>query len=256
MPVALPDALSLVQLAVVTLLAAVIQGTVGFGFTLLAVSFFMLIIQSADAVPLLIVINLAISVSLVGKLWRHVDRALLLRLVVGALLGFPLGLAVFKAADLTQLRVLAAGTILVFVALAVLLRRKDSAATEREPRFRTPSSVGVGVLAGGLTTALGMPGPALMLYLTGVGSGKDATRAISLTFFAVAFGASLILQVATGGVTRWVWTTAAVLVPIAAIGALLGHLLARRVTEGAFRTVVLVLIAASGAYALVDTLVL
>jgi len=255
-PVAPPDALSLVQLAVVTLLAAVIQGTVGFGFTLLAVSFFLLIIQSADAVPLLIVINLAISVSLVGKLWRYVDQALLLRLVLGALLGFPLGLAVFEVADLIQLRVLAAGTILIFVALAVLLRRTDSGGAEREPRFRTSSSVGVGMLAGGLTTALGMPGPALMLYLTTVGSGKDAARAISLTFFAVAFGVSLILQVATGGVTRWVWATAAVLVPIAAIGAVLGHLLARRVSEGVFRGIVLVLIAATGAYVFVDTFVL
>lgn len=254
MPVGAPDASSLVQLAVVTLVAAVIQGTVGFGFTLLAVSFFLLIIQSAEAVPLLIVINLAISLSLVGKLWRHVDRALLLRLLTGALLGFPLGLIVFSVVNLNQMRILVAATILVFVTLTVILGTAGSRGPVGEARFRTLPAVGIGTLAGGLTTALGMPGPPLMLYLTAAGSGKDATRATSLTFFTVAFGAALILQVATGGVTRWVWITAAALVPIAAIGALLGHVLAKRVSEGLFRAAVLVLIAATGVYVLIDTL--
>ena len=60
----------------------------GFGFTLLAVSFFLLIIQSGDAVQLLIVVNLAISLALISKLWRTVDRALWTRLVAGAFLGF------------------------------------------------------------------------------------------------------------------------------------------------------------------------
>jgi hypothetical protein len=39
----------------VTLVAAIVQGTIGFGFTLLAVSFFLLIVQSGDAIQLLIV---------------------------------------------------------------------------------------------------------------------------------------------------------------------------------------------------------
>ncbi len=231
-----------------------VQGAVGFGFTLLAVTFFLLILQSGDAVQLLIIINLTISLALSGKLWRDVDKALWIRLVIGALLGLPLGLMVFRTADVDQLKILASVAILTFVALAVF--RRQGSADSRGPgtRFRTPSSVAVGALAGGMTTSLGMPGPAIVLYLTAVGAGKDATRSLSLTFFAVSYGASLILQTATVGVSRGVWITAALLLPVAAVGALLGHALGSRVSEAAFRRVVLTLVASSGAYVLLDAL--
>lgn len=245
---------SLALLALVTLVASVVQGTAGFGFTLLAVSFFLLIIGSADAIPLLIIVNLAISLSLLRTLWRHVERALLSRLVIGSVLGFPLGLGAFQMADVNQLKIGAAGTILIFVAAAVIFRPAESSASDPQPRFRTASAVGVGSLAGAMTTALGMPGPVLMLYLAAVGSGKDAVRAMSLTFFVVAYGASLVLQATTVGLNRWVWVTAGLLVPVAVIGALLGHQLAKRVSERAFRAVVLVLIAATGTYVLFDAL--
>ena len=196
MPIETPDTLALFQLAGVTLVAAVIQGAAGFGFTLLAVTFFLLIIQSGDAVHLLIIINLTISLALIGRLWRDVNRALWIRLVLGALLGLPLGLVVFQNADVNQLKILAAVTILTFVPLAVFRRPDAPDASDRPslvPRFRTPSAVGVGALAGGMTTALGMPGPAIVLYLTALGAGKDATRSLTLSFFAVSYGVSLIL---------------------------------------------------------------
>ncbi len=217
-------------------------------------SFFLLIIGSTDAIPLLIIINLVISLSLSPTLWRHVERGLWSRLLIGAVLGFPLGLAAFQTANVNQLKILAAGTILIFVAAAIIFRRAESRASGAQPRFRTASAVGVGSLAGAMTTALGMPGPVLMLYLAAVGAGKDAIRATSLMFFAVAYAASLLLQLATVGVSRWVWTTAGLLVPIAAVGALLGHQLSKRVSEGVFRTVVLGLIASTGMYVLFDAL--
>lgn len=231
-----------------------VQGTIGFGFTLLAVSFFLLILGSADAIPLLIIINLAISLSLSRTLWRQVDRDLWFRLVAGAFLGFPLGLMAFEVADVNQLKILAAGTILVFVAAAILFRPLGPGRSPPEPRFHTVPAVGVGMLAGAMTTALGMPGPVLILYLTAIGYGKDSIRSTTLTFFAVAYGASLVIQATTVGVSRWIWVTAGLLVPIAAIGAFLGHVLAKRVSERAFRAVVLVLIASTGAFVLFDTL--
>ena len=249
-----PETFAFVQLAGVTLVAAVVQGAVGFGFTLLAVTFFLVIIQSGDAVQLLIIVNLTISVALIGRLWRKVNGALWIRLVMGAFFGFPLGLLAFQNADVEQLKVVAAVTILTFVAASVFLRRDAGSGSDEVPRFRTPSAVGVGALAGAMTTALGMPGPAVLLYLTAVGAGKEATRAILLTFFAVSYGASLILQTVTVGVSGGVWITAGLLVPFAAVGALLGHVLARHVSEAAFRKVVLTLIAGTGAYILFDTL--
>jgi len=162
-PIGTPDTLALFQLAGVTLVAAVVQGAVGFGFSLLAVTFFLLIIKSGDAVHLLIIINFTISLVLIGRLWRDVNRALWIRLVSGALLGLPLGLMAFQNAAVNQLKILAAVTILIFVALAVFRRPGAEVGPGAVPPFRTSSAVGVGALAGGMTTALGMPGPAIVL---------------------------------------------------------------------------------------------
>lgn len=247
--------ISLVLLSAVTLLAAVVQSTVGFGFTLLAVSFFLLILQSATAIQLLIVLNLVISLWVVRNLWRNVPRALLIKLVAGATVGFPAGLALFNYASVDQLKLVVAAAILVFVPLLAFRHRSVTQEGPSFPIHRSSSSVGVGILAGAMTTSLGMPGPALFLYLTSLGADKDALRAISLTFFAVAYAAALLLQALTFGVDGEVWMMAVVLAPVAAVGAQLGHRLSQRVTESTFRRAVLWLLGATGIYTLLTTLI-
>ncbi len=250
-----PGVISLVLLSGVTLLAAVVQGTVGFGFTLLAVSFFLLILQSATAIQLLIVLNIVISLWVVRDMWRNVPRDLWIKLVAGAVIGFPAGLVLFHYASVDQLKVVVAATIVVFVPLLAFRPRSVPEHGASPPIYRSSSSVGVGILAGAMTTSVGMPGPALVLYLTALGADKAAIRAISLTFFAVTYAAALLLQALTFGVEGEVWMMAVVLVPVAAVGAQLGHRLSKRVTESTFRRAVLVLIGATGVYTLLTTLI-
>ena len=254
-PIETLDPFALVQLAGVTLVAALTQGVVGFGFTLFAVSFFLLIIQSGDAVHLMIIINFAISLALLPKVRRDVDWPLWRRLAVGALVGLPLGVVAFNSADVDQLKILAGVTILTFVAITVSWRPDARTRPSTAANFRSGSALGVGAVAGGMTTALGMPGPAIVLYLTAVGMRKNAVRSTTLTFFAVSYGTALLLQAATIGVGTGVWIAAAILVPVAAVGALLGHVLSPRLSEAAFRKVVLIFVAATGCYVLFDTLV-
>ncbi|MCZ6858197.1 MAG: TSUP family transporter, partial [Gemmatimonadetes bacterium] len=121
--------------------------------------------------------------------------------------------------------------------------------------YRSSSSIGVGVLAGAMTISLSMPGPTLFLYLTAIGADKDTLRAISLTFFAVAYAAALLLQTLAFGIEGEVWMMAVVLVPVAAVGAQLGHWLSQRVTESTFRRAVLLLLGATGVYTLLTTLI-
>ncbi len=247
--------ISLVLLSGVTLLGAVIQSTVGFGFTLLAVSFFLLILQSATAIQLLIVLNLVISLWVGRNLWRNVARDLWIKLVAGAMVGFPAGLVVFNYASVDQLKLVVAAAIPVFVPLLAFRHRSEPEQGVSLPIYRSSSSIGVGMLAGAMTTSLGMPGPVLVIYLTAHGADKDALRAISLTFFAVAYAAALLLQAVTFGVESEVWMMAAVLVPVAAVGAQLGHWLSKRITESTFRGAVFLLLGATGVYTLLTALI-
>lgn len=121
----------------------------------------------------------------------------------------------------------------------------------------TPGVAGglaTGVLAGAMTTSLGMPGPPAVVYLLAVGLSKDATRATTLTFFVFAYAASLILQLVMVGVDRDVWLNAAVLVPVAMLASAIGHRLSSRVSEKVFRVGVLLLLAGTGIFALAQAL--
>ena len=115
----------LIPLIVVTFLAGTIQGLVGFGFSLLAASAFLVVVGSGEAVQLLIIINLGISVALVRPLWKDADRSLLMRLLAGAVLGLPVGLMLFRAAEVEQLEAVVGTVILLFVGTLVVSRRND-----------------------------------------------------------------------------------------------------------------------------------
>ncbi len=268
------DLLPLVGLGVVTFAAAVVQGALGFGFTLVAMGFFLLILGSSDVVPLLLVINLTISLSLVPRLRRDVIAPLGLRFAGGAVLGIPIGVLAFSHADVDDLKVWAGFAMLVFSALIVVSKPRPgagqadpkpgshvgsvSSGRSEVPRgdesFSTPAALGIGAVAGAMTSSLSMPGPAVVLYLTAIGAGRDATRATTLAFFAFAYIVSVALQTLTVGVEGQVWLTAVMLLPITAAGALVGHRLAPRVREESFRRLVLATVVGTGAYVLLDTL--
>lgn len=255
--IGLPDGVTLALLAFVTLGAAALQGAVGFGFGLLALPLYMWIIGSVDAVSLVIVINLTICVALSLRIRGEIERSLLFRMAGGALIGFPLGLAAFARANVDQLMITASVVVLTVVVLLAFagprLAGSDQSASDRL-RFSTPSSVGVGMLAGGMTMALGLPGPPVVLYMVALRPGKDVLRATVLAFFSVSYAGSLLLQTVTVGVERGVWVTAGLMLPAACAGGAIGNWLARFVGETAFRRVVLGLIALAGVSTLVSTI--
>ena len=263
-----------VQLGLVTVLAAAVQGAVGFAFTLLAVSFFLLILQSAEAIQVILVLNLVICGSLCRHLWNDVPLALWRLLLVGAVVGMPVGVVAFAYGSLTAIYVAVAVVILGF---AVVLgwqgaptvargsaddspRSTNSAHGTDNPTaggavpYRRPSVFAIGIVAGAMTAALGMPGPVLVLYLTAIGVDKATFRAVSLTLCTALYLAAILLQSATVGIPGRVWITAATLVPLAWAGAALGHAGARHINEILFRRFVLLLLADTGSYMLITTL--
>ena len=264
------------QLIIVTLLAAAAQGVAGFGFTLLAVSFYLLILRSTDAVQLVILINFTISLVLVARLWRAVPSRLWALIAGGGLLGFPFGLWLFARADVELIALAVAGVTISF-AVAVLVqeimgsggsarcadpeveeRARDGAGQAgnrgRDVAFRSVSAVAVGVSAGALTSSLGAPGPPVALYLTGLGLDKTTFRALALSTFVVVQAGSLLGQALVVGIGPGVWGYALVLAPVAMLGAGAGHRLCHYVSERVFRRLVLLLLLATGAYMLYQAL--
>ena len=78
-------------------LATLLQGTTGIGFGILAGPVFLLILAPHAAIPLIILLSLAMAVMLALPGLRCCDMGLMRPALAGGLIGFPLGLALFLA---------------------------------------------------------------------------------------------------------------------------------------------------------------
>jgi uncharacterized membrane protein YfcA len=233
-------------IALIAFCAALAQGATGFGFAIIALPFMLLVLGSLDAIGLTIILNLLVSLVLAPGLWRQAPRGPLLRLSLGSAVGFPIGLAIFLHASLDWVR-LAIGLIILLFA-AALAWRQYKVPTHGELAPRPWQETLVGVLSGAMATALAMPGPAAMLYLSARGMAKDALRACTLCLFALSYGAALVLQAGAGAVASQAWLAAAFAALPTVLGAIAGNRLSSRLDEGRYRTIILSILLATGAY--------
>jgi uncharacterized protein len=241
-----------ILLAATALVASLTQAAVGFGFAIMAVPFFLLILESVTAIQVTIILTLAISLVLVWRLWRTAPRGLLLRLIAGTAAGFPIGIFAYLHAGLTEVKVTVAVLIVGFTTYLFFSRRGNGG--EGPLETRPAADVAVGVVSGIMATGLGMPGPSLLIYLSYVGADKVAARSLALTLFTFSYGGGLILQAVVVGISVETWRVSAILVPLVLLGTFLGHKLSRHLSQRMFHTAVLAILACTGLYMLAVTL--
>jgi uncharacterized membrane protein YfcA len=249
------DAVSFAALAAVAFFAATIQAATGFGFAIMAVPFFLLIMGSLSAIQVTVVINFVISLVLMRSLLKGAPRRLLLHLIVGSIAGFPIGMLAYKAADLNSMK-LAVGVLITIFALILLirewqLRRSDSPPKIFDGEDFTPRPVPelvIGVVSGAMSVALAMPGPVVVLYLLARHAGKQVSRPATLLLFGFSYGAVSLVHTLWGGMSGDTWLLAAKLAPFVVAGAIVGHFVTRYLSEEHFRAVILAILIASGLY--------
>lgn len=227
-------------LVAITLLGATIQSATGFGFGLIAVPIFLLIIKSTDAIQMVMVIILCMSVLDWLKLKGLASFKLLLGLNVGMLLGFPLGLMVFQQLDLSMLKLIIALIILLFSLYSFVQIFNQSQFKLKDVNdTKNWKTLSVGFISGIMTTSLAMPGPSVMMYLVQQHLDKTLIRATILTYFIFAYAGGLIMQTFTVGIASNTWLNALYLVPVALLGVLLGHKIAPNINQKLFKKIIL-----------------
>ena len=90
---------SSIVLAATTFGSALLYSISGFGFAVLAAPLFLLFLDPARAIQLIIIISTVLSVVVLRGLLPAVAPRLLLRLALGSVVGLPLGLIAFRYAD-------------------------------------------------------------------------------------------------------------------------------------------------------------
>ena len=237
--------MELIAGAVIVVLAAAIHACTGFGFSLLATPFLLLVFPPAQAIQINIALSILISVLLLPKLLADIDRTLLRRLVLGSCVGAPPGILVYLHADPDQLRLGVGVLLLLFTALVLSRVRFDR---------RPARDVTTGGLSGALTAGLGLPGPPLMVYFAGTAMAPAALRSTTLACFLFTYSLALVLQIAVAGASREMLNAVLVLIPATGLGVVLGQAAFRRIDATSFMRLLYGLLVVTGLYLVIDAL--
>jgi uncharacterized membrane protein YfcA len=243
-----------IVLAATTFGSALLYAISGFGFAVLAAPLFLLFLDPARAIQLVIIISTALSIAVLRGLLQAIAPWLLLRLALGSLVGLPLGLVAFRYADPILVRAAAGAMIFGFAILMAVSRRRSDPPSEGRHWTAVAMNPGLDLAAGavsGFASALvGQPGPPVLIYLLLAGAAPRTVRATLLAFFALSYGVTLASHAATIGIAASTWLAAGILIPFAFLGGLVGRPIGDRLGAEAFALLAVALLAVAGAYTL------
>jgi uncharacterized protein len=236
----------LAVVAVVVFAAAMVQTTTGFGFALLAVPLLSLVVPTETAVVISASLGLVTIAGLAVKERAHGDRVAIRRMLLGAMVGAPLGLLVLEVVSSRQLKFLLAGVIFVF--LLITLRgwalTKDNVGVE----------VGAGLVSGVLNTVLSTNGPPLVMALQARHLPPEQFRGTLAPVVAVTGVITVALFAVTGRYDSEAWVSLLVALPALGLGYLAGTRQHHRFDPAVFRRLVLVLLGVTGMVTLVGAI--
>lgn len=232
---------SIMLFIILILVSSILQTSTGFGFSILATPFLILMFDVREAIQINLLLSFVISLALVAKIRHDVNWNYFKRLVVGSVVGLPIGIGIFLVANMTVLKMVVAILILVLTILLIL-------------QYRIRQSAGgdfvIGGLSGVFTTSMGMPGPPILLYFSGTGLAKEALRATTLAFYLVIYALSFIVQFAFAGTNQVVWLNSLYALPIVIAGLIIGEWLFPKINQHYFRLLIYVLLLFTGGYLL------
>ena len=223
--------------------ASALQSATGIGFGIIAGPVLLIVLNDGAAIQISIILNLLIALLLAPSLWRTSDRRLLQSLLIGLVIGSPLGLLIYLSMNIAVLKVFA-GLVVLFTLYSVFrsnraqFRPRDNAAGKFE-------QISIGVVAGLMGGSLAMPGPIPAAWMSARGFDKDTIRATILVMFVFAYALALLLQFALAGISADSLRLCAILMPSTVAGVLVGRFLSVHISERTFRWLLEIILAST-----------
>jgi uncharacterized membrane protein YfcA len=158
--------LSLVEIyfvVFVVFIASIIRGFNGFGFSATCISGFSFILPAIEIVPIILALELIISIFMAPYVWNKIDWNFVFKLLIGITIGSPIGLYLLKylSSDVTHISVC---VLIIFFSFLLMKGYENKKIDNSYTKIFT------GIISGtlnGLTTLGGMP-VALFLLVTSI----------------------------------------------------------------------------------------
>jgi hypothetical protein len=147
----------------IVFIASIIRGFNGFGFSATCISGFSFIIPAIQIVPIILILEVFISIFMIPYIWNKIDWNFVFKLLIGIAIGSPIGLYLLKylSPETTHLYV-----CLIIIFFSILLMK----GFVNKKINNDQSKIFTGIISGilnGLTTLGGMP-VALFLLVTSI----------------------------------------------------------------------------------------
>lgn len=226
--------------------AAVLRAFSGFGFALAAMPLLVLVIDPARAVVLCALLSLVAGLRTVRRSITESDRGLLKPLLIGSLIGTPIGVALLDLLPAETMKLLIGGGVL---GSALLLWRTGVMAGAGRGL-----ALPVGLSAGLMGGALAIPGPPIVVFLLGTEPDARRARATLMAFFNLTSVMSLIGYTFTGKIDEISPAQFALALPCLLFGDWLGFRLFERFGSAHHRSISLLVLALIGVMATVNAL--
>jgi uncharacterized membrane protein YfcA len=165
------DFLSFFQLSVIEIsfiifivfIASIIRGFNGFGFSAICVSGFSFILPAIEIVPVILALEVIISIFMVPYIWNKIDWRFVFKIILGIIVGSPIGLYLLKHLN-PETTHLSVCLLIIFFSILLMKGYSNQKINNNYGKFFT------GIVSGtlnGLTTLGGMP-VALFLLTTNI----------------------------------------------------------------------------------------
>lgn len=234
---------SIYWLAIAIILAWTIEAATGFGSIVIALSIAALFLPIEQVVPILVVLNITMTIPMVIKYRDQVHWPMLLKRILPLMsAGAITALLIVPYVDGRWLPIGFALLVLWFSSRSLISLLRASTSTMPLRPWRTRGLIFLAGITHGLYAS---GGPLLVYSLSGSRLTKSQFRTTLLTVWASLNTLMALWFISSGTMTHSTWYSILVLIPVVFIGARLGAWLHHRVDEQKFKLMVAVLLVAT-----------
>lgn len=241
-----------VQLVVTA--AFFVRGFAGFGASMIGVAGLALVLPPALVVPVIFALEIGASLSLLPKVWRDVDWRSIAPLVLGCLVGTPVGIALLSTLPDVPVRV--AVSLVIIGAAFALERAGAKSGAQDAPKVPPgrPVALATGVASGLLNGLAGVGGPPAVLFWFSGAHAAHVGRASVIAYFLFTDVIALSMAGAGGLVDPRLAGLLTMALPAMGLGIWMGSRRFVKTDPATFRRLVLRLLMALGTAGLLRAL--
>ena len=239
-------------LMIIAFFANLVESIAGFGSTILSLTFGSQFFEIEDLIPILVPLNVILSLGIVLKYYKDLDaRLLLTRILPLCGIGFPIGLYLFQIVTGPKLK-LAFGFIVVLLGAFELIRTFSTKESQKPLGFLQSA---VFLIAGGIMQGpYASGGPFVVYYASRAIKNKSQFRTtISMLWLILNFILTTNLAL-TQKMNAYTLQFSLALLPFVLAGMIVGIYIHKKISEVVFKKFVYALLVCAGTSLIVRSL--